>query len=46
MPRIGLVIPEITCEMLEFEKRNTISLSKTNAQRGNVKLHQQTGEER
>ena len=33
MPSIGLVIPEITCEMLEFWDilTNTILLSKTNA---------------
>ena len=31
MPSIGLVIPEIPCEMFAFEKTNTILLSKTNA---------------
>ena len=37
MPSIGLVIPEITCQMLvfeNFEKTNTILLRKTNASRG------------
>ena len=32
MPSIGLVIPEITCEMVElWRRKNTILLSKTNA---------------
>ena len=35
MPSIGFVIPEITCEMLEFGgKKPTILLSKTNGSRG------------
>ena len=39
IPGIGSVIPEITCEMLAFEKTNTILFSKTNARVLSVKSH-------